>query len=41
MNQVEMHPYLQQNELLEFCKKHDIAGWSCEYPPSFVIADVA
>ncbi|KAJ7630001.1 reductase AKOR2 [Mycena polygramma] len=25
MNQVEMHPYLQQNDLLEFCKKHDIA----------------
>ncbi|KAJ7353339.1 reductase AKOR2 [Mycena albidolilacea] len=25
MNQVEMHPYLQQNELLEFCKSHDIA----------------
>ncbi|KAJ6478624.1 reductase AKOR2 [Mycena vitilis] len=22
---VEMHPYLQQNDLLEFCKKHDIA----------------
>ncbi|KAF7373551.1 Aldo-keto reductase [Mycena sanguinolenta] len=25
MNQVEMHPYLQQNDLLEFCRKHDIA----------------
>ncbi|KAJ7146105.1 NADP-dependent oxidoreductase domain-containing protein [Mycena epipterygia] len=25
MNQVEMHPYLAQNDLLEFCKKHDIA----------------
>ncbi|KAJ7054749.1 NADP-dependent oxidoreductase domain-containing protein [Mycena amicta] len=25
MNQVEMHPYLAQNELLEFCRKHDIA----------------
>jgi len=24
MNQVELHPYLQQNELLEFCKKHGI-----------------
>ncbi|KAJ7456890.1 reductase AKOR2 [Mycena latifolia] len=25
MNQVEMHPYLAQNDLLEFCRKHDIA----------------
>lgn len=25
MNQVEMHPYLAQNDLLAFCKKHDIA----------------
>lgn len=24
MNQVELHPYLQQNELLEFCSKHNI-----------------
>lgn len=24
MNQVELHPYLQQNELLEFCKKQGI-----------------
>ncbi|MCM4158009.1 aldo/keto reductase [Gramella sp. AN32] len=24
MNQVELHPYLQQNELLEFCSKHGI-----------------
>ena len=24
MNQVELHPYLQQNELLEFCKKNSI-----------------
>ena len=24
MNQVELHPYLQQPELLEFCSKHDI-----------------
>lgn len=24
MNQVELHPYLQQNELLEFCKKNGI-----------------
>ncbi|MCM4161188.1 aldehyde oxidoreductase [Antarcticibacterium sp. W02-3] len=24
MNQVEIHPYLQQDELLEFCSKHDI-----------------
>jgi len=24
MNQVELHPYLQQNELVEFCKKHGI-----------------
>ena len=24
MNQVELHPYLQQRELLEFCKKNDI-----------------
>ena len=24
MNQVEMHPYLQQQELLEFCHEHDI-----------------
>jgi alcohol dehydrogenase (NADP+) len=24
MNQVELHPYLQQNELLEFCSKHKI-----------------
>lgn len=24
MNQVELHPYLQQNQLLEFCKSHDI-----------------
>lgn len=22
--QVEMHAYLQQNDLIEFCKKHDI-----------------
>jgi len=25
MNQVEMHPYLAQNDLLEFCRKHNIA----------------
>ncbi|KAJ7153531.1 reductase AKOR2 [Mycena crocata] len=25
MNQVEMHPYLAQNELLAYCKEHDIA----------------
>ncbi|KAJ7020399.1 NADP-dependent oxidoreductase domain-containing protein [Mycena alexandri] len=25
VNQVEMHPYLAENELLDFCKKHDIA----------------
>ncbi|KAJ7940386.1 hypothetical protein B0H13DRAFT_1849649 [Mycena leptocephala] len=25
MNQVEMHPYLAQNDLLAFCKEHDIA----------------
>ncbi|KAF7321087.1 Aldo-keto reductase [Mycena chlorophos] len=24
MNQVEMHPYLAQNDLLEFCRKHGI-----------------
>lgn len=24
MNQVELHPYLQQNKLLEFCSKHGI-----------------
>lgn len=24
MNQVELHPYLQQNKLLEFCSKNDI-----------------
>ncbi|MGB6037718.1 MAG: aldo/keto reductase [Cryomorphaceae bacterium] len=24
MNQVELHPYLQQTELLEYCKKHNI-----------------
>lgn len=24
VNQIECHPYLQQNELKEFCKKHDI-----------------
>lgn len=24
MNQVEMHPYLQQHELLDFCKENDI-----------------
>jgi alcohol dehydrogenase (NADP+) len=24
MNQVELHPYLQQPELLEYCRKHDI-----------------
>lgn len=24
MNQVELHPYLQQDELLKFCKKNDI-----------------
>lgn len=24
MNQVELHPYLQQDELLEFCKEHGI-----------------
>lgn len=24
MNQVEMHPYLQQNDLVEFCKKENI-----------------
>lgn len=23
-NQIEMHPYLQNDELLEFCKKNDI-----------------
>lgn len=25
MNQVELHPYLQQNDLLAFCREHDIA----------------
>jgi len=25
MNQVEMHPYLAQNDLLAFCRKHEIA----------------
>ncbi|KAJ7724927.1 reductase AKOR2 [Mycena maculata] len=25
LNQVEMHPYLAQNDLLAFCKEHDIA----------------
>src|SRR5690606_21280661 len=24
LNQVELHPYLQQNELIEFCKSHNI-----------------
>lgn len=24
MNQIELHPYLQQNEMLEFCSKHNI-----------------
>lgn len=24
MNQVELHPYLQQNDLLEFCRSHNI-----------------
>ncbi|WP_372920456.1 aldo/keto reductase [Salegentibacter sp.] len=24
LNQVELHPYLQQNDLLEFCSKHNI-----------------
>lgn len=24
MNQVELHPYLQQQELLDFCKEHEI-----------------
>ncbi|MBI6120514.1 aldo/keto reductase [Salegentibacter maritimus] len=24
MNQVELHPYLQQNDLLEFCSRHNI-----------------
>lgn len=24
MNQIELHPYLQQNELLNYCKKNDI-----------------
>ncbi|MFP7171173.1 aldo/keto reductase [Terribacillus sp. 7520-G] len=30
LNQVECHPYLAQNELKEFCKKHDIfvEAWS-------------
>lgn len=30
MNQVELHPYLQQNELLEFCSKHkiNVTGYS-------------
>ncbi|MBD7937648.1 MULTISPECIES: aldo/keto reductase [Cytobacillus] len=30
LNQVECHPYLSQNELKEFCKKHDIyvEAWS-------------
>ncbi|KAJ6463448.1 reductase AKOR2 [Mycena sanguinolenta] len=32
MNQVEMHPYLQQNDLLEFCRKHNIAV--AAYAPS-------
>ncbi|KAJ7270729.1 NADP-dependent oxidoreductase domain-containing protein [Mycena haematopus] len=32
MNQVEMHPYLQQNDLLEFCNKNDIAV--AAYTPS-------
>lgn len=24
MNQIELHPYLQQNDMLEFCSKHGI-----------------
>ena len=24
VNQIELHPHLQQPELVEFCKKHDI-----------------
>lgn len=30
INQVELHPYFQQKELREFCKKHDIVveAWS-------------
>ncbi|MFO7720425.1 MAG: aldo/keto reductase [Gillisia sp.] len=24
MNQIELHPYLQQNDMLEFCSKHNI-----------------
>jgi diketogulonate reductase-like aldo/keto reductase len=24
VNQIEAHPYLQQRELFDFCKKHDI-----------------
>ena len=23
-NQIELHPYLQQNELVQFCKRHNI-----------------
>ena len=25
MNQIELHPYLQQEDMLEFCKQHDIS----------------
>ncbi|KAJ7270935.1 reductase AKOR2 [Mycena rebaudengoi] len=32
INQVEMHPYLAQNDLLAFCKKHNIAV--AAYAPS-------
>ena len=24
INQIEVHPYLAQNQLVDFCKKHDI-----------------
>lgn len=40
VEQVELHPHLQQWELLDYCKKHDIAvtayfplrrSWKCEF----------
>jgi diketogulonate reductase-like aldo/keto reductase len=26
VNQVELHPYLPQQELVDYCQKHDILG---------------
>ena len=45
MNQVEMHPFLQQKDLLDFCNKHNILTTaysplgSLDRPPQFKSAD--